>query len=69
MFSGAQGAWLDRRAMRFTVGYWRKKFRHLSPEAFDLALKSQRGVSKHHPLHFQEKVLRQFDLWFRKLTN
>jgi hypothetical protein len=56
-FTGRAGTWLDQKAMRLTVGFWRRKFRHLDARTFDLALKSRRGVSKHHPLHFQQKVL------------
>jgi hypothetical protein len=33
----------------------------MDDQTFDLALKSRRGVSKHHPLHFQQKVLEQFE--------
>ncbi|MDX1913864.1 MAG: hypothetical protein SFV22_20370 [Saprospiraceae bacterium] len=65
LFAGSLGDRLDRRAMLFTVNYWRKKFHELDPDTFDLALKSRQGISKHHPLHFQEKVLRQFDINFR----
>lgn len=51
------GDWLDRRAMRLTVGYWQRKFRHLEARDFEVAFKSHRHVSKHHPLYFQKKVL------------
>lgn len=54
------GNWLDLLAMRFTVWFWRKKFRNLSELHFDHALKSRRYVSKHHPLQFQKKVLDAF---------
>jgi hypothetical protein len=56
-FAGRVGDWLDRKAMRLTVGFWQRKFKHLDARTFDLALKSRRGISKHHPLHFQQKVL------------
>ncbi|MFN0037448.1 MAG: nucleotidyltransferase domain-containing protein, partial [Saprospiraceae bacterium] len=55
------GGWLDQKAMRLTVGFWKRKFRDLDGSTFDLALKSRRGVSKHHPLHFQQKVLARFE--------
>lgn len=67
LFVGSLGDWLDRRAMQITVNYWRKKFQRLDSDTFDLALKSRRGISKHHPLHFQEKVLRQFEANLRDL--
>lgn len=55
------GDWLDRKAMRLTVGFWKRKFRGMDDSTFDLALKSRRGVSKHHPMHFQQKVLDSFE--------
>ncbi len=51
------GTWLDQQAMQVTVGYWRKKFKHLDDSTFSVALKSRRHISKHHPLFFQKKVL------------
>lgn len=64
---GAVGSWLDRKAMRFTVGFWKKKFRDMENSTFDLALKSRRGVSKHHPLHFQQKVLARYEGYLKEL--
>ncbi len=61
LLSGTLGNWLDRKAMRLTLGFWKKKFRGMDSNDFDLALKSRRGVSKHHPLHFQKKVLGRFE--------
>lgn len=52
--------WLDIRAMHVTVSYWRRKFRHFDDNTFDVALKSRRHVSKHHPLYFQKRVLKQY---------
>jgi len=69
LFAGSFGNWLDGKAMRFTVAYWKKKFRHLDHTAFDIALKSRRGVSKHHPLHFQEKVLTRMAENLKTLKN
>lgn len=60
MLSGRVSDWLDRQAMRLTVGYWKRKFRHFDDRTFDGALKSRRYVSKHHPLYFQQKVLEQY---------
>ena len=54
---GAFGDWLDRQAMQVTVRFWRKKFSHFDDGTFNVALKSRRHVSKHHPLYFQKKVL------------
>jgi len=57
LLSGRLGHLLDRQTMRLTVGYWRRKFSHFNPETFNVALKSRQYVSKHHPLHFQQRVL------------
>lgn len=57
LLSGRLGAWLDVRAMALTVGYWRRKFGHFDSDTFEVALKSRRYVSKHHPLYFQKRVL------------
>ena len=65
LLGGRVGEWLDVLAMRSTVGYWRRKFRHLGVEKFDVALKSRRYISKHHPQHFQERVLRE---WERRMN-
>ncbi len=68
VWAGKPGAWLDRKAMQLTVSFWKRKFRHLDEGTFDLALKSRRGVSKHHPLHFQQKVLDRFEENLRDLS-
>ena len=61
IWAGTWGNLLDQKAMEITVNHWKHKFKHLDDQTFDLALKSRRGVSKHHPLHFQQKVLEQFE--------
>lgn len=61
IWAGKMGDWLDSKAMQLTVGYWKRKFRHFDHTTFDLALKSRRGISKHHPLHFQNKVLERYE--------
>lgn len=61
MWAGNCGNWLDKKAMNLTVNFWKKKFRGMDSDTFALALKSQRGISKHHPQHFQEKVLARFE--------
>ena len=67
ILAGTLGQELDRRAMRLTVGFWKRKFQGMDSDTFDLALKSRRGVSKHHPLHFQQKVLDRFEENMRAL--
>jgi hypothetical protein len=40
-----------------TLRKWKTKFNYLSEEDFKIALKSTKNVSKHHPSHFQKKVI------------
>jgi hypothetical protein len=60
LLSGNLGAWLDRTFMRTMLAFWKRKFKHFDANTFDTALKSTPHVSKHHPLHFQEKVLKAY---------
>ncbi|GAB4499157.1 MAG: hypothetical protein OHK0019_35790 [Saprospiraceae bacterium] len=60
LLNGRLGAWLDGQAMRITVTYWRRKFGHFDQRTFDGAFKSRTYVSKHHPLYFQQRVLKQY---------
>ncbi len=56
------GDWLDERFMRMTINHWRKKFGHRFPEEeFQLAFKSGRRISKHHPSNFQKRVMQEFN--------
>ena len=68
MLLGRIGTWLDEKAMRLTLGFWQRKFKHLDKDTFEVALKSRRYVSKHHPLHFQQKVLEHFEARVRELV-
>jgi hypothetical protein len=61
LLSGWLGAQLDTAAMRMTMWFWQRKFRHLDPKVFEIALKSRKYVSKHHPQHFQHRVLHSFE--------
>jgi hypothetical protein len=61
MFSGKFGAWLDQTFMQLTLRYWDRKFKPKDATIFEVALKSRRYVSKHHPLNFQKRVLEQFE--------
>lgn len=55
------GDWLDSFFMKKTIQYWNKKFKNLHPEDFNIALKSRRNVSKHHPQLFQQRVIKAFE--------
>ncbi|MBK7939524.1 MAG: nucleotidyltransferase domain-containing protein [Lewinellaceae bacterium] len=68
LLGGKTGQWLDEKAMRLTLAFWKKKFSHLEHDHFNLALKSRRYVSKHHPLNFQEKVLKTFSARVKEMN-
>ncbi|MEO1436306.1 MAG: nucleotidyltransferase domain-containing protein [Bacteroidota bacterium] len=54
---GRFGNWLDRRFLLLTLSVWKRKFKSLDLNHFEVALKSRKYVSKHHPNHFQRRVL------------
>lgn len=51
------GNFLDKLGQRVTTTFWKKKFKGMPRQDFNSALKSNRHVSKHHPLQFQKRVL------------
>lgn len=57
LLNGTTGQWLDRWCMQLTWYRWKRKFNHLDPRTFELALRTRTYVSKHHPRNFQERVL------------
>lgn len=52
---------LDRFWQQLTMRFWQKKFKGMDTQDFEVALKSRRYVSKHHPRHFQRSVLERFE--------
>ena len=48
---------LDDSLRKLTLKRWHSKFNHLNKIDFDIALKSTKNVSKHHPQNFQKKVI------------
>ncbi|MDC3229474.1 nucleotidyltransferase domain-containing protein, partial [Flavobacteriaceae bacterium] len=51
------GDWLDAAFLRITYHKWKIKFNHLEERQFNVAMKSTKNISKHHPLNFQRKVI------------
>jgi len=51
------GEKLDGLFMKLTIKKWKKKFSYMQSAQFELAMRSRKYVSKHHPQSFQEKVL------------
>ena len=56
VFDGSVGLKLDRYLQKLTIKKWQRKFTHLAQEDFNVAMKSTRHVSKHHPQNYQNKV-------------
>lgn len=50
---------LDLWLMKLTFKRWRKKFSHFKEAKFELTMRTNRGISKHHPQDFQNKVLKK----------
>jgi len=46
------GDWLDAAFLRITYKKWKIKFNHLEERQFNVAMKSTKNISKHHPLNF-----------------
>lgn len=60
IFVGKLGDRLDLFFMNITYKRWMKKFNHFSPEKLELTMRSNRGISKHHPSDFQNRVLKAY---------
>lgn len=50
------GEWLDTWCMRMTFRYRKKKFSGMTNTDFNVAFKTRKYISKHHPANFQKKV-------------
>jgi hypothetical protein len=59
--NNAFGDYLDNLLFRATYWYWKKKFKGLCKEEFNLNMRSSKNVSKHHPKGYQYKVLELLD--------
>ncbi|MBL4710020.1 MAG: hypothetical protein JKY48_16445 [Flavobacteriales bacterium] len=59
---------LDLFLMRVTYKRWTKKFKNFNPEKMELTMRSNRGISKHHPSDYQTKVLAAYKERTEKLN-
>lgn len=48
---------IDRYFHRLTYKKWKVKFKDLNRDDFEVAMKSTKDISKHHPQNFQQKVI------------
>jgi hypothetical protein len=61
MLNNSFGDKLDQWFMSGTLKVWKRKFKYMENVDFDVALKTRKYVSKHHPRNFQSKVLQALD--------
>ena len=61
VLNGSLGNVLDDFFMNITLKRWRNKFGNMPEKDFQIALKTTKQVSKHHPSHFQKKVLKAYE--------
>lgn len=59
---------LDLFFMRVTCKRWAKKFGAFDAQKFELTMRSHRGISKHHPSDFQNKVLEKYESQLKALN-
>jgi hypothetical protein len=57
--SGTWGEWLDGHCMRLTFSRWKRKFKNMPSQQFEVAMRTRTYVSKHHPGNFQSLVLQR----------
>lgn len=67
LFKGKWGDRFDLYLMKYTYRKWEKKFKHFDAAKFDLTMRTNRGVSKHHPRDFQNRVLAEYASRLEKL--
>lgn len=51
------GMSIDAAFKKITLRKWKSKFCFMNAEDFNIALKSTKNISKHHPTNFQKKVI------------
>ncbi len=57
LLSGKAGEWMDNHFMKITGNRLKKKFSEFNEKEFELALRTKKFVSKHHPQNYQKNVL------------
>ena len=56
------GEKLDTLFLKITYKKWKMKFNKLEDRHFNIALKSTKNISKHHPLNFQRQVIERLNV-------
>lgn len=67
ILKGRIGDKLDLYLMKFTYKKWQKKFTDFDITKFELTMRTNRGISKHHPRDFQNKVLASYTKKIKQL--
>lgn len=57
IFNTSLGKITDYLFKKITISKWKSKFKFFNVEDFNIALKSNQNISKHHPSNFQKKVI------------
>lgn len=60
LLSGFLGEKLDLFFMNLTIKKWKSKFKNFDQQKMELTMRSNRGISKHHPSDFQTNVLKAY---------
>ncbi|MCT4580634.1 MAG: nucleotidyltransferase domain-containing protein [Flavobacteriales bacterium] len=63
------GERVDAYFMKLTLKRWKQKFGTMENADFDVALKTTKRVSKHHPSNFQAKVIQKYNQIIEDITN
>ena len=61
VLNGKLGDTIERNCLKMTLNFWKRKFKHFDPETFELALRSNKSTSKHHPQNFQKNVMDSYN--------
>ncbi len=56
---GKPGNLLDNFCMKLTTFFWNRKFKQMSRDQYSRDMKSAKGISKHHPNGFRDKILNE----------
>jgi len=59
---------LDLYLMKLTHKRWSKKFGHFDADKLELTMRTNRGISKHHPRDFQNRVLASYQKNLEKIS-
>ena len=60
-FNNKVGDYIDTFFLKITYKKWKIKFKNLEEHHFNIAMKSTKNVSKHHPQNFQRQVIERLN--------